>query len=348
MGIALAPANGKGAGVALVKAGAREVYWGFHDDAWTRRFGSWTGVNRMSGFGSEANSLTFRELLAQVRAVRAFEANTPSVRDAVALGLYCTFNAPHYSSEQRRFIEHEYLPALAEAGLSGIIVSQPDLIASARDAGLSAVASTMCAVYNEALARFYVEAGARRIILPRDMTLDEIEAVITAVPEASYEVFLMRNGCMFADSHCLGLHRAGHPSLCRSLRACTWQELPAHDAANAAERDALDAHLQRRIASGTAYRERFHLGACGQCALWRLERAGVAAYKVVGRCDRLDELKADVALTAANIAIARACETQDEYWQHMRRPTGLRALCAEDGLSCYYPDVRVPSRGQRA
>ena len=340
MGVALAPANGVGAGTALIEAGAREVYWGFFDEGWTRRFGQWAFLNRMSPFGTEANSLAFADLLAEIRACRALE-------DRLALeqplGLYCTFNSPHYTSEQRRFIAHEYLPALKEAGLSGIIVSQPELLATARDAGLAAVASTMCAVYNEELARFYREEGASRIILPRDLSLAELAAIIAAVEGPSYEVFLMRNGCQYADSHCLGLHRSGCPSLCRSLREAEWWEVPTGACAAEAAAGGMQApaHIQQRLASGAVYRERFHQVACGQCALWHLEQAGVAAYKVVGRGDARADLLRDVQLTAHNAQVARACASHEEFLQRMQRPAWLRGACADEGLSCYYPEVRA-------
>ena len=340
MGVALAPANGTGAGTGLVAAGAREVYWGFFDEGWTQRFGQWAFLNRMSPFGTEANSLSFEELLVEIRACRALEGQLALEQP---LGLYCTFNSPHYTCEQRRYIAHEYLPALKDAGLSGIIVSQPELLAVAREAGLAAVASTMCAVYNEELARFYRDEGANRIILPRDLSLAELAAIIAAVPGPSYEVFLMRNGCLYADSHCLGLHRSGCPSLCRSLRTAEWWEVPMGACAEeaAAGGGQVPAHIQGRLESGAVYRERFHQVACGQCALWHLEQAGVAAYKVVGRGDMRADLLRDVELTARNVQVARECASHEEYLQHMQRPTWLRSACADEGLSCYYPEVRA-------
>ena len=357
MGVVLAPVNGKGSAARLVEAGAGELYWGFADAAWTDRFGRYACLNRMSGFGEEANSLSFEELLEEVRATRAQEAaraaepaagDAPAADDAGAaaadgtaagpLGLFCTFNSPHYSSEQLRFIAQRYLPQLAQAGLTAVIVSEPTLIPLAREAGLGAVASTMCSVYNEELARFYADAGATRIILPRDLALDEIERIVAAVPGPSYEVFLMRNGCAFADSHCLGLHRAGCPSLCRSLRTATRWEIPVADEDGTL---AGEDYLAQRWDAGTLHRERFHKSACGQCALWRMEQAGIAAYKVVGRGDHLDDLATDVALTERNLRIARCSATHEEYLERMHRPEWLRTLCRDEGLSCYYPEVRA-------
>ena len=382
MGVVLAPANGTGAAAALIRAGAREVYWGFYDPAWTEHFGTWEFLNRMSPFGPEANSLDFDDLLAEIAACRALPdspatpdqpaapdpqagSTAPATPDPPAgstepaapdppatpdpqagstapeappLALWCTFNSPHYTPAQRDWIASRYLPALADAGATGIIVSGPQLIGPAREVGLEAAASTMCSVYNADLARFYRDAGASRVILPRDLTLDEIASITASTDGLDYEVFLMRNGCLYADSHCLGLHRAGCPSLCRSLRTAGWTEID--DTAPTTVSAVPPAHIAERLESGATWRETFHECACGQCALWRLERCGVHAYKVVGRGDALADLTADVALTAANIATAAGCATEAAYHEQMSRPEWLLSACADDGLSCYYPESR--------
>ena len=61
-----------------------------------------------------------------------------------------------------------------------------------------------------------------RIILPRDLSLLEIEAIMHEAPSAEYEVFLMRSGCKFADSFCLGFHYDRFGALCQNLRRSTY------------------------------------------------------------------------------------------------------------------------------
>lgn len=330
MGVVLAPVNGRGAASRLAKAGARELYMGFYDPAWTERFGEGAALNRMSGFGQEANTLSFEELLDEISTLRGATA----ADGADPLGFFCVFNAARYAAEHVSYIAERYLPRLAEAGFTGIIVSGPELIEAAHANGLTAVASTMCAIYNEDLARYYASRGIDRAILPRDVTLDDIAAIISAVPEMRYEVFFMRNGCVFADSHCMGLHRAGCPSTCLALRgAASYRQLPTFDGPAPldpwafADNDAI-------------YRNEFHYSACGLCALWRFEQMGVDAYKIVGRGDDVDELADDVALAAENLAIARECTTEEEYLDRMKRPATILELCAMGGMSCYYPEPR--------
>jgi putative protease len=325
MGVALAPVNGHGAGARLLEAGARELYLGFYDPAWTERFAG-AALNRMSGFGAEANSLSFGELLDEARALRA--------HDPAPRGLFCVFNAMAYTAAQHDYAARAYFAPLAAAGFTGVILSDASLAYEAHAAGLEAVLSTMGAVCNAELARYHRDAGLDRVILPRDLSLDEIAEVVAAVPDLSYEVFLMRNGCPFADAHCMGFHRAGQPSLCRSLRAsCVERQVSGYvPQAARLEGPARDAHA--------LWADRFHLNTCGLCALWRFEQLGVDAYKVVGRGDDVDSLADDVELVARNIEVARSCGTEAAFLAAMERPEGLRVLCENDGLSCYYPEVR--------
>jgi putative protease len=339
MGVAIAPVNGTGAGARLLDAGAEELYLGFYDPAWETRFPG-SDLNRMSGFGPEANRLDFAGLLAEAASLQA--------RPVPPRGLLCVFNALDYTSAQLDFIARAYLPYLAAAGFTGVILSDPALAFDAHANGLEAHLSTMGATYNAELARWYRDQGIDRVVLPRDLGSREVSAIAAAVPGLSWEVFLMRNGCPFADATCMGLHRAGRPSLCRSVRAAERTFEPARFGGGAAADLGAAAGLVENPGpldeAAELWAGRFHLNTCGLCALWRFEQAGVDAYKIVGRGDDVDSLADDVALVARNLEIARSCPDEASYLAAMERPAGLLELCANEGLSCYYPEVRA-SRG---
>ena len=318
----LVPLNNADALPRLHEAGVGQLYVGFHDVAWETRFGG-AELNRMSGFGREANPFDFAEMCVHARRARE-----------LGMRIFVCFNASSYTPEQLDYIAREYLPAIAASGAEGVIVANQALIPSAREVGLGVVMSTVAGIFNDRLAAYYRDLGATRLILPRDLSIGEIEGIMCAVPQMEYEVFLMRNGCMFSDSHCLGCHRSGEPSLCRSLRegdvdinAVPGSE-PDEDFIGRARRTEwlLNMHYHRRT--------------CGLCALWRFEQLGVAAYKVVGRGDDVDDLIADAALVERNVALARACANERDYHAQMELPRDPATLCGMNGLSCYYPEVR--------
>ena len=318
----LVPLNNADALPRLHDAGVGQVYVGFHDEAWEARFGS-AELNRMSGFGREANPFDFGEMCRHIRRARELGIRT-----------FVCFNASSYTSEQLAYIAKAYLWDIAESGADGVIVANQALIESAREAGLGVVMSTVAGVFNARLAAYYCDLGATRLILPRDLSIDEVAGIMGAVPQVEYEVFLMRNGCMFSDSHCLGCHRGGEPSLCRSLREGDV------DINVVPELDLGDGFIERARRTEWLLNMHYHRRTCGLCALWRFEQLGVAAYKVVGRGDDVDDLVADAALVERNVAIARACATERDYHAAMELPRDPSTLCAMNGLSCYYPEVR--------
>ncbi len=331
---ALVPLNNPTALPRLHEAGVGEVYVGFHDDEWERRFGD-AELNRMSGFGLEANPFDFGEMCTQIERARS-----------LGMHAFVCFNATSYSRDQLAFMAEAYFPRLKSAGAHGVILSSLGGIDAARQAGLNVTMSTIAGVYNAHLAAFYRDRGATRIILPRDLASDEVAGIVRTVPDVEYEVFMMRNGCLFSDSHCLGCHRAGNPSLCMSLRTGEHRIWLANDARNLRGTEgANEEFLQRAWENDQLLNEQYHRRTCGLCALWRFEQLGIDAYKVVGRGDDVDDLCSDAALVMRNLARARSCATEQDYLQSMELPRDPETLCGMRGLSCYYPELR---RGKRA
>ena len=313
MGFPLVPLNDFDALEAYAFAGAKEVYVGFYDDEWVQAFGELADINRMSGFKRAANAYTLEEVLAVVPYVHGL-----GMRMAV------TFNAAAYSAEQSDFVA-ACMQRLAYAGVDGVIVSVPELVAPARANHLEVSASTVCGIYNAATARFYADAGAQRLILPRDLSLGEIREIVAAVPEVDYELFMMRNGCIYSDCHCLGMHGLDCGALCGEARQAQ-RTLRA------------SANMEAFEETSDLYFERFHAHACGLCALWDLEQLGVSAYKVVGRSDDVEAICTDVGLVSRNVAIARECKSREEYLRAMEGNPWPDIVC-DKGLNCYYPEL---------
>lgn len=312
----LTPVNDRAYLKRYAQAGSDEFYLGFHDRAWRERFGEFSDLNRMTGFAKQANPCSFEEVL--------------SIADQVqALGkkLYVTFNANAYSQEQLDVL-FGYFERLRDAGVTGVIVSVPEAAESAADSGLEVVASTMCGVYNEQTARAFLSLGCSRAIIPRDVGLDEMEAIMRAVPRLEYEVFLMRNGCIFSDCFCLGRHFWDGNSLCFDVRdvprRCLTDGTPG---------------LARAACDNNWDYGRLHRSACGLCALWRLTQVGVSAVKIVGRSDDSSCILKDVETVRRNREIACECADEQGFFERMEVPPERAAACA-GGLNCYYPEVR--------
>ncbi len=326
----LAPLNNPEWLDAFIDAGADQFYCGFYDDDWFATLGSYTDLNRMSGFGREANSMSFDDLL-------------PVIERIAKCGkkAYVPFNAPTYTT---RSLECQawYYQHLRNYGASGVIVSLPEQVRLAKEMRLDPVISTMGAVYNSMIASYYEGLGVRRVILPRDLSLTEIESIVKETPSLEHEVFLMRNGCAFSDSYCLGMHGHGRGALCHELKTGKKWLFPSPE--ESADIDDLEESLLSEAFRETsdAYCENFHKYACGLCALWRLSRLDISAYKIVGRSDAPDALCADIQIANDNLRIALECKTEKEYFARMIRHPYANIVCA-DGLNCYFPEVRYAS-----
>ena len=314
----LVPLNNKARIKEFVDAGADEFYMGFYDEAWVEEFGDYSEINRMSGFKKYANPYTFTEVLEIAKEIKSYGKD-----------IFITINSASYSQKELDKLT-TYFVELKKAGVDGVIVSTPELTILAKEYGLEPVASTMCGIFNTDLVAYYKKLGMKRMILPRDLSLDEIESIINAHPDVRYEVFLMRNGCRFSDSHCLGMHRE-KGSMCGVLTRGIYKT------------DALDGDFKTQHdfeLNNTVYTKCFHgAAACGLCALYRFVNLNVSAYKIVGRSEHPKDIIADVKMVKHNIEVAKNSSSEEEYLKNMKMPENARDAC-KLGLGCYYPEVR--------
>lgn len=302
-----------------IDAGADELYIGFHDEKWNLQFGKYADINRMSGFAERANPYPFEQLLEIIKDIKNKNKS-----------VFITMNANEYSSEQIQYMKEHYFYPLKQVGVDGVILSDIDAIRVAVEVGLNPVASTMCAIYNEDIARMYQDIGVKRMILPRDLSLDEIEKICVAMPEIDFEAFFMRNGCIFSDCYCLGMHRPECGATCTYTRF--GKSRYAHAYTNFSEYNCVDVN-------DYLYRTSFHIDACAMCALYKLNIIGIQSLKIVGRADEWDAVCRDIELTKKNIEIMKKSSNEEEYLNNMIFPSNFPAKCRE-GFSCYYPEVR--------
>lgn len=293
----LVPFNNEENFEAYKKAGAGEFYIGFYDEAWREAFGNYADLNRLTGYGQGANRYSFEEVLPIARKVKEEK-----------LAIYITFNASIYTQEQLDFMER-YMTPLHDAGVDGIIVSCPELVEIAKKYRLNAIISTIAGIYNSDIARYYWKLGVERIILPRDLCIEDIKEIVSKVPDVEYEVFMMRNGCAFSDSNCLGMHRSEKSAICAALA----------NAKNEIQFQSEDFHVRHDMElNDMLFKNIFHSYACGLCSIYQFVKLGIAAGKIVGRTDDFEEVCEDISLICDNVEIAKNCSSEEEYLQKIK------------------------------
>lgn len=314
----LIPINDRSLIDEYIQVGADEFYMGFYDPAWSEMLGEYAEINRMSGFGRAANRYAFDEVCDIVKEIKNKEKK-----------IFITINSADYTASELKYIE-KYIKELAVVQADGVIVSTPETCTLAVKHGIEPVASTMCGIFNSDIAIAFRNLGVKRMILPRDLSIAEIEAIVDKVPDVCFEVFLMRNGCQFSDSHCLGFHKK-YGSTCAMLNNAKTKML-------ARKSDFTSRHNIEL--NNMVYTKGLHkAGACGLCAIYRFVKMNIHSFKIVGRSEIKNGILEDVKTVKENIEIARCCHTEAEYLEKMIMPSSQFIQC-KMGLSCYYPEIR--------
>jgi len=145
------------------------------------------------GMRSFAGNFTPGELGAAVKLCRENGVN-----------LYVTCNTMPRNDEVDRLLE--WLAFLNEAGVTAVIVADPGVLALAKRhaPALSIHVSTQASVVNYRSAAAWYELGADRVILARELTLEEIAAIRAKVPSAlQLEAFVHGSMCVSYSGRCL-------------------------------------------------------------------------------------------------------------------------------------------------
>ncbi len=161
------------------------------------------------------------------------EALAAGIREAHAAGrrFFVACNILPHNNKLAHFVEH--MEPIVAMGPDALIMADPGLIAIVRErwpelpVHLSVQANTM----NWASVRFWQSLGIRRVILSRELSLDEVEEIRQRCPDIELEVFVHGALCIAYSGRCLlsGYfnHRDANQGVCTN--ACRW-EYGVHEA----------------------------------------------------------------------------------------------------------------------
>jgi len=139
--------------------------------------------------------------------------------------LYLVSNIYPHGAKLRTYLK-DMAPAVA-LGPDALIMSDPGLILLARETWpdmpihLSVQANTV----NSAAVRFWRQAGIARVILSRELSLDEIAAIRQECPDAELEVFVHGALCVAYSGRCLlsGYFNHRDPNQGSCTNSCRWE-----------------------------------------------------------------------------------------------------------------------------
>lgn len=122
----------------------------------------------------------------------------------------------------------EYLKFLEKIGVDAIIVSDIGIICLAKHVApkLEIHVSTQANVTNKYVAKFYADLGAKRIVIARELSINEIKEIRDFLPnEIELEAFVHGAMCISYSGRCLLSNyltgRDGNRGAC--VQACRWE-----------------------------------------------------------------------------------------------------------------------------
>ncbi len=149
------------------------------------------------------------------------------INEAHALGkkFYVVVNIAPHNAKLKTFIRD--LKPVVEMCPDALIMSDPGLIMLVREhfPEMPIHLSVQANAVNWATVKFWQQMGLTRVILSRELSLDEIEEIRRQVPEMEIEIFVHGALCMAYSGRCLlsGYINKRDPNQGTCTNACRWE-----------------------------------------------------------------------------------------------------------------------------
>jgi putative protease len=138
---------------------------------------------------------------------------------------YVVCNIQPHNSKLKTFLRD--LKPVVEMGPDALIMSDPGLIMMVREAfpDMSIHLSVQANAVNWATVKFWAAYGVERVIVSRELSLEEIEEIRQQCPETELEVFVHGALCMAYSGRCLlsGYMNKRDPNQGTCTNACRWE-----------------------------------------------------------------------------------------------------------------------------
>lgn len=297
----------------LIKEGAGEFYFGYLDPDWMQYYGAYSG-NRRENYLANFIDISSVKEVSQLLASQGIEGAI-------------TFN-DRYTDSQYSLLK-EILHKIEEAGITNVIVADIGLIQMIRKWAFSfnIHVSTGGGVMNHSAVKFYLDHGAKRIIFPRQLTIEEMNQMTLMFSGVEFEVFGMYGRDPYIDAFCRFHH--GINSVIPGLGSCGCIRLNNSAIMNK-EDDA--------ISNGNPYRclNSLNVDGCAACALYGLDRAKINYIKIVGRGSKTERKVKAVRMIKKSLEELENFKTYSDYEKHCKKifKENFNVSCIKN--NCYF------------
>lgn len=278
-----------------------------------------------------------------------------------------------------RYSERQFPSALSqidkaiESGIDALIVADIGLLYMLKRRKLEDVKihiSSTNMVLNSESIDFYRELGASRIILPRQLTMEEIGVIARKCPNIELEILVLNKKCRYAEGFCAlqhGLteakysflvrlqnldivkkfsdflpkyiiniyrnHFFKHEFYCYSIyNTCISASLSNHKKGDVVE------DISSYFSSKIDIESILNVNGCAVCSLYGLDKLGINFVKIIGRGNSVKKKVLDVRFISDSIGLIKEKLTEREFRQKVRDLYRRIHLSDCNPEYCYYPD----------
>lgn len=225
-------------------------------------------AGQMFGMRSAADNFTVEELYEAAKYVHARGKK-----------LYLTVNTMPRAEEYP--LLQKFLLDIKDAGIDAMIVADMGVLATVRELlpEMEIHISTQTSIVSPAAARAYAAMGAKRLVLARELTMDEILAIRAALPkEVELEAFIHGSMCVSYSGRCLLANalngRDGNRGTCS--QPCRWNYSIVEE-----KRPEMPFDIEEQQGVGT-----FIMSSKDLCMIEHvpeLMKSGITSFKIEGR-----------------------------------------------------------------
>lgn len=187
----------------LVSGGANEFFTGYNPPYWYEKF--WFEVSPNGRFAEHEQITDYESLKMIVQEVHKHE-----------FELFINLNAWYYTDVTFSYIQ-KMVWEFIELWIDGIICGNISILEYLKSIDYKGKIniSTIMAVYNTEAIRFFLENyKINKVILSREITLREIENIVTTFPETKFEVFGEGDFCRYNNGLCYAEHKYWVRDIC--------------------------------------------------------------------------------------------------------------------------------------
>lgn len=304
-----------------IDAGATEFYCGLIDHSWLDHYDYIVPLNRRPW--PEANFQSFVEL----------EECVKIIHDR-GLRFFFTLNEHCYYAKQFSILK-KYIEEIARIGVDAVIVADIGMASFVRSIGFEKELhiSTGGVAFNHETVEFYQKQfGADRIILPRALSIKEINDIVTRYNNIDFEIFIKNEGCTYIDGLCNFVHgikyvdkdaEVYNPPCELRYKICDVNGVENYN------KNILEERLDRVLMSK---------GNCGICSLFLFNIKSIKSLKVVSRDTNIDIIAQDIRLIKKAIKLCEEC-TELEQFKRAISEENCKNDYFKKRIFCYYPEV---------